>query len=131
MYVGLPDIDMLRFWTFTETNNMPALLEYGDASQPEQFEFIRQYSPYQIVEDGVDYPAVMFFTGDLDTRVPPLQARKMAARLQAATGSGLPVILAYDDRAGHAGGRTVQTRIEDTAMELAFLWSMVGPDPSS
>ena len=57
--------------------------------------------------------------------MPPLQARKMAARLQAATGSGLPVIQAYDERAGHAGGRTVQTRIADSAMELAFLMSMV------
>ena len=110
---------------------MPALLEYGDASKPEEFEFIRQYSPYQRVEDGVDYPAVMFFTGDLDTRVPPLQARKMAARLQAATGSGLPVVLSYDERAGHAGGRTVQKRIDDSAMELAFLMSMVRSDPSS
>ncbi len=125
--VGFPDIDMLRFWTFTDTNNMPALLEYGDASKPEEFEFIRGYSPYDAVRSRTDYPAVFFHTGDLDTRVPPLQARKMVARLQAATASDLPVTLTYDERAGHAGGRTVQTRIEDTAMELAFLMSMVRP----
>ena len=127
VFVGLPDIDMLRFWTFTETNNMPALLEYGDASDPAQFEFIRRYSPYQVVRDGTRYPAVMFFTGDLDTRVPPLQARKMAARLQTATSSGLPVIVSHDARAGHAGGRTLQTRVEEIAMELTFLMSMVRP----
>lgn len=128
VFVGLPDIDMLRFWTFTATNNMPALLEYGDASDVLQFEFIRHYSPYQAVRDGTPYPAVMFFTGDLDTRVPPLQARKMAARLQAATSSGLPVILSHDARAGHAGGRTLQTRVEEIAMELTFLMSMVRPE---
>ena len=123
VYCGFPDLDMVRFFTFTETNNMPALLEYGNGGIPEQFEFLRQYSPYQAVEDGVAYPAVMFTQGDLDTRVPPLQARKMAARVQAATSSGLPVILRYNPRAGHAGGRS---RIPDRAMDTAFLMMQLG-----
>ena len=107
---------------------MPALLEYGDASIPNQFEAIRRYSPYQAIRDGVEYPAVMLTTGDLDTRVSPLQGRKMAARLQAATASGLPVILWYDSRGGHAGGRgrPISLRIEDTARELAFLAQQLG-----
>jgi prolyl oligopeptidase len=123
-----PDLDMIRFPEFTETNNMPALLEYGDATDPEMFEHIREYSPYQAVQDGVDYPAVMLATGDLDTRVPPLQARKMTARLQAATGSGLPVILWYDEMGGHAAGRgrPMSLRIEDTARELTFLAQQLG-----
>lgn len=123
-----PDLDMVRFFEFSETNNIPALLEYGDARNPEHFEAIRQYSPYQAVEDGVDYPAVMLATGDLDTRVPPLQARKMTARLQAASGSGLPVILWYDEMGGHAAGRgrPVSLRIEDTARELAFMAEQLG-----
>jgi prolyl oligopeptidase len=128
---AFPDLDMVRFFTFTETNNMPALLEYGDASDPEHFEFLRAYSPYQAVRDGIDYPAVMLTSGDLDTRVPPLQARKMAARLQRATGSGLPVILRYDNWAGHAAGRgrPISLAVEDTAMELAFLMQQVGLTP--
>ena len=123
-----PDLDMVRFYQFTETNNMPALLEYGDASIVTQFETMRRYSPYQAVSDGVSYPAVMLTTGDLDTRVSPLQGRKMAARLQAATASGLPVVLWYDERGGHAGGRGRPTsiRIEDTARELAFLAQQLG-----
>ena len=123
-----PDLDMVRFFEFTETNNMPALLEYGDARNPDHFAAIRQYSPYQAVRDGVRYPAVMLATGDLDTRVPPLQARKMAARLQAATASDHPVILTYDERGGHAAGRGRPTgrRIEDTARELAFLAQQLG-----
>jgi prolyl oligopeptidase len=123
-----PDLDMVRFWAFQETNNMPALLEYGDARIRSQFEAIRRYSPYQAVRDGVDYPAVMLATGDLDTRVPPLQARRMTARLQAATGSGLPVVLWYDERGGHAAGRgrPMSLRIEDGARELAFLAQQLG-----
>ncbi len=126
-----PDLDMVRFWQFQDANNMPALLEYGDARNPEHFAAIRTYSPYQAVRDGVDYPAVMLATGDLDTRVPPLQARRMTARLQAATGSGLPVILWYDEMGGHAAGRGRPTslRIEDTARELTFMAQQLGLQP--
>ena len=123
VYCGFPDLDMVRFYTFTHANNMPALLEYGNGGIPEQFEFLRQYSPYQAVKEGTDYPAVMFTQGDLDTRVPPLQARKMAARVQAASSSGLPVILRYRPRAGHAGGRS---RVPDRAMDTAFLMMQLG-----
>jgi len=123
-----PDLDMVRFYQFSETNNMPALLEYGDARILEQFEAIRRYSPYQAVRDGVDYPAVMLATGDLDTRVPPLQARRMTARLQAATGSRLPVILWYDMRGGHSAGRgrPISLLVEDSARELTFLAQQLG-----
>lgn len=128
-----PDLDMLRFWAFQDANNMPALLEYGDARNPEHFAVMLDYSPYQAVRDGVDYPAFMLTTGDLDTRVPPLQARKMTARLQAATTSGLPVILWYDEMGGHAAGRGVPTslRIEDTARSLAFMAEQLGLGPPS
>ena len=126
VFCGLPDLDMVRFNQFTDANNMPALLEYGNAAVAEEFEVLRTFSPYQNVRDGVAYPAVMLTQGDLDTRVPPLQTRKMAARLQAATSSGLPVILDYDPRTGHAGGRTFSRNVRNTAMELAFLLGQLG-----
>jgi prolyl oligopeptidase len=128
---AFPDLDMVRFYTFTQTNNAPALLEYGDARVPEQFAAIRRYSPYQAVRPGTRYPAVMLETGDLDSRVPPLQARRMTASLQAATSSGLPVILFYDEKGGHAAGRgrPLSLRVEDTARELTFLAEQVGLAP--
>ena len=131
VFCGLPDLDMVRFNQFTDANNMPALLEYGNAAVAEEFEVLRTFSPYQNVRDGVAYPAVMLTQGDLDTRVPPLQARKMAARLQAATSSGLPVILDYDPRTGHAGGRTFSRNVRNTAMELAFLLGQLGVEGGS
>ena len=126
VFAGLPELDLVRFYQFTDTNNMPALLEYGNGAIREEFEVLRTFSPYQNVRDGVDYPAVMLTQGDLDTRVPPLQARKMAARLQAATGSGLPIILDYDERTGHAGGRPFSRNVRNAAMELAFLLQQLG-----
>ena len=116
-----PDLDMVGFYRF-KNNNPPALLEYGNASIPEQFKYLYAYSPYQKVKPGEKYPAVLFTTGDQDTRVPPLQARKMTARLQAASTSGKPVLLLYDTKAGHAGGRPLSKIIEDVSLELSFLF---------
>ncbi len=124
-FVGVPDLDMVRFYTFTTHNNMPALLEYGDASRKEEFDAIVKYSPYQNVRSGTRYPAVMVQTGMNDTRVPPWQARRFTARLQAATSSGEPVILYHDMRSGHAGGRSNADAIDMATKELEFLWSRV------
>jgi prolyl oligopeptidase len=120
-----PDLDMLGYYRF-KNNNPPALLEYGDASKPEEFKFLAAYSPYQRVTPGTRYPAVFLRTGDEDTRVPPLQARKMTARLQAASTSGRPIVLLYDTKSGHAGGEPLGTSIENASLELAFLASQLG-----
>lgn len=127
---GFPDVDILRFPKYTTNNNAPALLEYGNSEIREYFEAIRKYSPYQNVRQNTEYPAVMFTTGDLDTRVPPLGARKMTARLQASTTSGYPIILRYHHKAGHAAGRGLpfSRRIVDVAMELTFLLQQLGVD---
>ena len=120
-----PDLDMVRYYQF-ENNNKPALLEYGNAADPAQFKFLYAYSPYQRVKEGTEYPAVLLTSGDADTRVPPLQARKMAAVLQWATRSEGPVLLLYDTKAGHSGGKPLSKVVEDQALEIAFLMSQTG-----
>jgi prolyl oligopeptidase len=128
-FVGVPDLDLIRFPAFVTHNNMPALLEYGDASRREEFEAIRRFSPYQAVRDGVPYPATFVQTGLNDTRVPPWQARRFTARLQQATTSGLPVILMHDLRSGHAGGRSMEQTVTLATQEMEFLLRMVGAIP--
>ena len=77
---------------------------------PEQFKSLYAYSPYHHVKAGTAYPAIFFTTGDADTRVAPLHARKMTARLQAATTSGRPVLLSTTPRpATPAGGRSARS----------------------
>ncbi len=122
---GYPDLDMVGYWRFPN-NNKPALLEYGDASKPDEFPFLMKYSPYQNVREGTQYPAVLLISGDRDTRVPPLQARKMTARLQAASTSGLPILLHYDTEAGHVGATRRSEQLESPARELAFLFWQLG-----
>lgn len=125
---AFPDVDILRFNQFTTNNNMPALLEYGDAANQAQFDVIKRYSPYQNVKANTAYPAVMVSSGDLDTRVPPLAARKFTARLQAATTSGRPVILRYHSKGGHAAnyGMPFSRRVQNSAAEFAFLAKELG-----
>ena len=77
---------------------------------------------------GVPYPSVLFTTGDADTRVPPLQARKITARMRAATSSGRPVLLLYDTKAGHSGGRPVGKLVEDLSLQMAFLAGQLAMD---
>jgi prolyl oligopeptidase len=119
-----PLLDMVRYHRFLVARFW--VPEYGSAEDPEQFRYLHAYSPYHNVREGVEYPAVMFISGDSDTRVDPLHARKMAALVQARTGSDRPVLLHYDTKAGHIGGvAPVAVQIEQLVDQLSFLaWQL-------
>ncbi len=119
-----PLLDMVRYHKFLVASWW--VPEYGSSEDPGQFEYIYAYSPYHNVRHGADYPAVLFVTGDADTRVDPCHARKMTALLQAATSSGKPVLLDYDTRAGHSGGKPTGTYIEDLADQMLFIFWQLG-----
>jgi prolyl oligopeptidase len=119
-----PLLDMLRFQKFLDGPYWTS--EYGSAENPDQFKYLYAYSPYHRVVDGTKYPATLFVTGDGDTRVAPLHARKMAARLQAANGSNQPTLLLYDTKSGHSGGRPVNKLIEEFTDRLSFIFWQLG-----
>ena len=123
---SVPLLDMLRYQNFLVARFW--VPEYGSAENAGQFDWLRAYSPYQRVKSGVKYPPVMFVTGDSDTRVDPLHARKMAALMQSLGGDN-PVLLHYDVSSGHAGGKSVDKGIEDNADLLQFLrWRLGSAD---
>ncbi len=123
---GYPLLDMLRYDKFLVARFW--VPEYGSATDSaEQFKFLRAYSPYQNVKKGTKYPAIMFVTGDSDTRVAPLHARKMAALMQADNGDSNPILLHYDTKAGHArGGVAIKKQIDDLTDEMGFLMWQLG-----
>ncbi|HME57419.1 MAG TPA: prolyl oligopeptidase family serine peptidase [Terracidiphilus sp.] len=121
VWCGYPLLDMLRYQKFLVGSYWKT--EYGTAENEIQFRYLLKYSPYQNVKAGTAYPAVMFFTGDNDTRVDPLHARKMTALLQPASSSGRPILLHYSITGGHSAGVGVEQQIQDDADELAFLWT--------
>ena len=122
---GYPLLDMLRFQKFLVGAYW--ITEYGSADKQAQFPYLLKYSPYQNVKAGTAYPAVMFFTGDSDTRVDPLHARKMTPLLQSASSSGRPILLHYSLAGGHSAGVSVDQQIQDDADQLTFLWTETGP----
>jgi prolyl oligopeptidase len=117
---GYPLLDMLRYQKFMDGPYW--VPEYGSAENEQQFKYLRAYSPYQNVEKGKKYPATLFITGDGDTRVAPLHARKMSALLQASTGSDRPILLLYDTKSGHSGGRPINKIIEEDTDIFSFLF---------
>jgi len=124
-----PLLDMLRYQDFLVARFW--VPEYGSSEDAQQFKYLYAYSPYQNVRRGTKYPAVLFVSGDGDTRVDPLHARKMAAMLQWATGSNRPVLLDYDTQSGHSGGRPLSKQIEELTDEMSFLFWQVGVDLTS
>lgn len=117
--IQVPLLDMLRYHRFLIARLW--IPEYGCADDPEQFRWLRAYSPYQHVRPGAAYPAVLLATAESDTRVDPSHARKMTARLQAASSSGHPILLRLEGRAGHGAGKPVSKVLE----ELVDTWSFV------
>ena len=121
---GYPLLDMLRYQKFEQGPHWTT--EYGSSEDDTQFRYLLKYSPYHNVKTGTAYPAVLFFTGDSDTRVDPLHARKMTALLQAASTSGRPILLHYSLNGGHSAGVSVEQKVQDDADQLSFLWAETG-----
>jgi len=121
---GVPLLDMLRYHHFRIAQLW--IPEYGDPDDGDAFRWLRAYSPYHNVHAGAGYPAVMFSTAASDTRVDPLHARKMTARLQAATTSRRPVLLRLETQAGHGMGKPLAKVIDQLVDEWSFLDSEIG-----
>jgi prolyl oligopeptidase len=92
--------------------------EYGDPDKPEEWEYIRKYSPYQNLKKGVNYPEVLFITSTRDDRVHPAHARKMAAKM---IDMGYPVYYYENTEGGHAGSSTNDQRAKWAAMKYSYL----------
>ena len=124
IWCGYPLLDMLRYQKF-EFGRLWTT-EYGNAENSKDFPYIVKYSPYQNVKKGTQYPAIMFFTGDNDTRVDPMNARKMTALMQASSGGDRPILLHYSIKGGHSAGVSMTQLVDDYADEMAFLWNETG-----
>jgi len=123
-YCAVPLLDMLRYHRFAIARLW--IPEYGSAENPEQFKYLYAYSPYHHVRPGVKYPAVLLTTAEADSRVDPMHARKMAARLQAATGSDNPILLWVEKKAGHGAGKPLCKQIEERVDAWVFFFWQLG-----
>ena len=122
-----PLLDMLRYQKFLRARNW--IPEYGSSDDPKQLAWLLRYSPYQNVKSGVKYPALLITAGERDERVHPLHARKMTARLQAATASDpaqKPILLQVDRDTGHGMGAPAGKQIAELVDQLSFFTWQTG-----
>jgi prolyl oligopeptidase len=126
---AVPLLDMVRYHKFLIARLW--IPEYGSAEDREQFAWLYAYSPYHHVRSGTAYPAVLLEAAESDSRVDALHARKMTARLQAATSSYRPILLRIETRAGHGAGKPRTKLLNEQTDTWSFLFWQLGVDPAA
>lgn len=121
----VPVLDMLR--VELHPNGAYNVAEFGTVEDPEQFAAMYAYSPYDHVVDGTAFPAVLLTAGEFDPRVDAYHAKKMTARLQAATSSDGPILLRVES-GGHGVGQSLDQKIAIETDVLAFVTNRLGVD---
>ncbi|WP_127573824.1 prolyl oligopeptidase family serine peptidase [Georgenia faecalis] len=117
----VPLLDMKRYSHLLAGASWMA--EYGDPDDEAQWEFIRTFSPYHRLEEGAQYPPVLFTTSTRDDRVHPGHARKMAAAMLA---RGDDVTYYENIEGGHGGAATNAQAATMAALAYEFLWQRLG-----
>ena len=120
----VPLTDMLRFHEFLIARLWIA--EYGDPDDPHDATFLRAYSPYHNVRDGVAYPAMLIASAESDGRVDPMHARKFCARVAAATSGDGPILLFVEPSAGHGAGKPRHKVVAELADRWSFIFAQLG-----
>jgi len=117
----VPLLDMRRYTKLSAGASWIA--EYGDPDDPGEWAFIQNISPYRNVRKDVDYPPVLFYTATSDDRVGPVQARKMAAKMQ---DMGHPNVWFYENtEGGHGAAADNRQSAFMHALAYTFLWEQL------
>lgn len=111
-----PLLDMRRYHRLLAGASWIA--EFGDPDDPQEWDFIRKYSPYHNISAQAQLPAVLITTSTNDDRVHPGHARKMAAALQDA---GHEVFFHENTEGGHAGAANHEQAALSAALTYEFL----------
>lgn len=110
--VGAPLLDMKRFSKLLAGASWMG--EYGDPDKPEEWAYIKKYSPYHNLKDETKYPEVLFVTSTKDDRVHPGHARKMAAKMKS---MNYPFLYHETIEGGHGAA--------STNLQVADMWASI------
>lgn len=111
---GVPILDMQRYNKLLAGSSWEA--EYGNPDSND-WEYLKLYSPYHNIKEGVDYPEVLFMTSTKDDRVHPGHARKMAAKMESI---GISVHYYESKDGGHGLNVTPAVRSHFEALRYSF-----------
>jgi prolyl oligopeptidase len=121
--VQVPLLDMRRYHALLAGASWMA--EYGNPDKPEEWDYIRRFSPYHLFDPAKDYPPVLFTTSTRDDRVHPGHARKMMALMQAADKD----VRYYENiEGGHGGAADNRQSAHMNALAYTFLWQQLSGD---
>lgn len=118
---SVPLLDMRRFHLLLAGASWVA--EYGDPDNPDDWQFISEYSPYHNLSQDRTYPPILITTSTRDDRVHPGHARKMTAALEAA---GHRVQYYENIEGGHAGAADNAQTAFRSALIYEFLHRTIG-----
>ncbi|GAX44830.1 prolyl oligopeptidase family protein [Tolypothrix sp. NIES-4075] len=125
--VAIPRVDAMNVIRFeTMANGVNNIREFGSCNTEPGFKALYEIDAFLHVQDGVDYPTLMITHGMTDPRGEPWQSTKFAARVQAASASGKPVLLCIDYEAGHGVGLTKTQRLQERADIFTFVMRQLG-----
>jgi prolyl oligopeptidase len=113
----VPLLDMRRYNKLLAGASWMA--EYGNPDIPEQWAYIKKYSPYHNLFPDKKYPKVFFYTSTRDDRVHPGHARKMVAKME---DMGHKVYYYENMEGGHAGAVTNKQSALKAALSYTYLW---------
>ena len=99
--------------------------EWGDPNQPEYYDYILSYSPYDNIE-AKDYPHMLVTTGLHDSQVQFWEPAKYVAKMRALKTDDNRLILKTNMEAGHGGATGRLKRHKETAFDYAFLLDLAG-----
>ncbi|WNF48617.1 S9 family peptidase [Pseudomonas sp. SG20056] len=99
--------------------------EWGDPNQPEVFERIKAYAPYENIQAQA-YPAILAVAGYNDSRVQYWEAAKWVAKLRAQKTDNNLLMLKTELDAGHGGMSGRYQALKDVALEYAFILKVLG-----
>ena len=112
----VPLLDMRRFHTLLAGDSWMG--EYGNPDRPDEWSFIRGFSPYHNIDRGRHFPPLLITTSTRDDRVHPGHARKMTALLKEC---GKDVLYYENIEGGHGGAADNRQRAFMDALGWIFL----------
>lgn len=123
---GVPFVDALT--TILDPSLPLTVIEWDEWGDPlhdaEVYAYMKSYTPYENVRDGVAYPRILAVTSLNDTRVLYVEPAKWVARLREAGASD--VLLKCEMVAGHGGVSGRYNSWKERAFELAWLLDTLG-----
>ncbi|WP_022867414.1 prolyl oligopeptidase family serine peptidase [Schaalia vaccimaxillae] len=119
--IQAPLLDMRRYTSMLAGASWIA--EYGNPNDPQQWEWVQQFSPFHLWDPAQNYPPVLVTTSTADDRVHPAHARTFAWMLR----EGLADVTYYENiEGGHSGAADAQQRAHMDALVWSFLWQTLG-----